>query len=36
VDTIEPRFEYPNHPWHDLLYGWGLRPRALLSIGAAF
>jgi hypothetical protein len=36
VDTIEPRFEFASHPRHDLLYGWGLRPRALLSVGAAF
>jgi hypothetical protein len=36
VDTVRPRFEFPNHPWHDFLYGWGLRPRALLSVGAAF
>ena len=36
ADTTEPHFEFPNHPWHDLLYGWGLRPRVLLSIGAAF
>jgi hypothetical protein len=36
VDTIQPRFEFASHPWHDLLYGWGLRPRALLSVGAAF
>jgi hypothetical protein len=35
-DTVEPHFEYPNHPWHDLFYGSGLRPRALLSVGAAF
>jgi hypothetical protein len=36
VDTAQPHFEYPSHFWHDLLYGWGLRPRLLLSIGAAF
>jgi hypothetical protein len=36
VDTTQPHFEYPSHFWHDLLYGWGLRPRVLLSIGAAF
>jgi hypothetical protein len=36
VDTIKPQFEFANHPWHDLAYGWGLRPRALLSVGAAF
>jgi hypothetical protein len=36
VDTIDPQFEYVSHPWHDLVYGWGLRPRALLQVGAAF
>jgi len=36
VDTIDPVFEYSSHPWHDLVYGWGLRPRALLQVGAAF
>jgi hypothetical protein len=36
VDTINPVFEYSSHPWHDLVYGWGLRPRALLQVGAAF
>ncbi|HEY8038619.1 MAG TPA: hypothetical protein VIF15_02450 [Polyangiaceae bacterium] len=36
IDTVEPHFEYASHPWHDLLFGWGLRPRALLSVGAAF
>jgi hypothetical protein len=36
VDTRKPQFEYANHPVHDLVYGWGLRPRILLSIGAAF
>ncbi len=36
VDTIQPRFEFASHPWHDLLYGWGVRPRVLLSVGAAF
>jgi hypothetical protein len=36
VDTIRPRFEFVNHPWHDFFYGWGLRPRVLLSVGAAF
>jgi hypothetical protein len=35
-DTIDPTFEYSSHPWHDLVYGWGLRPRALLQVGAAF
>jgi hypothetical protein len=36
VNTVEPHFEFASHPRHDLLYGSGLRPRALLSIGAAF
>jgi hypothetical protein len=36
ADTVQPHFEYQNHPWHDLFYGPGLRPRALLSVGAAF
>jgi hypothetical protein len=36
VDTIQPRFEFTSHPRHDLLYGAGLRPRALLSVGTAF
>jgi hypothetical protein len=36
ADTTQPTFEYQNHPLHDLLYGWGLRPRVLLSVGAAF
>jgi hypothetical protein len=36
IDTSTPHFEYANHPWHDLLYGAGLRPRVLLSIGTAF
>ena len=36
ADTIRPHFEFENHPWHDVLYGAGLRPRALLSVGAAF
>jgi len=36
ADTTQPTFEYQNHPLHDLLYGWGLRPRVLLSLGAAF
>ena len=36
VDTAQPHFEYQNHPMHDLLYGSGLRPRLLLSLGAAF
>jgi len=36
VETTRPHFEFENHPWHDLVYGAGLRPRALLSVGAAF
>ncbi|HEX3343901.1 MAG TPA: hypothetical protein VHS09_04975 [Polyangiaceae bacterium] len=36
ADTTTPTFEYQSHPWHDLLYGSGLRPRVLLSVGAAF
>lgn len=36
VDTARPHFEYVNHPWHDALYGPGVRPRVLVSIGAAF
>jgi hypothetical protein len=36
VDTIAPNFEFQNHPYHDLFYGAGLRPRVLLQIGAAF
>ena len=36
ADTTQPTFESQNHALHDLLYGWGLRPRALLSVGAAF
>lgn len=36
ADTMQPQFEYRNHPWHDLVYGPGLRPRALLQVGAAF
>jgi hypothetical protein len=36
VDTTDPVFESSSHPWHDLVYGWGLRPRALLQVGAAF
>jgi hypothetical protein len=35
VDTASPTFEVGNHD-DDLLYGAGLRPRLLLSIGAAF
>jgi hypothetical protein len=36
ADTVQPHFEYQNNSWHSLLYGWGLRPRVLLSLGAAF
>ncbi|MGD0529503.1 MAG: hypothetical protein ABSE49_30475 [Polyangiaceae bacterium] len=36
ADTTPPTWEYQNHALHDLLYGQGLRPRILLSIGAAF
>jgi hypothetical protein len=36
VNTQNPTFEFQSHPWHDLVYGWGLRPRALLQVGAAF
>jgi hypothetical protein len=36
ADTTQPTFEFVDHPWHDLFYGWGLRPRALLQVGAAF
>ncbi|HEY8087142.1 MAG TPA: hypothetical protein VIF09_04845 [Polyangiaceae bacterium] len=36
TDTSQPTFEASNHAWHDLVYGSGLRPRALLSLGAAF
>jgi len=36
ADTVTPQFEYDSHPWHDLVYGAGLRPRALLQVGAAF
>jgi hypothetical protein len=36
VDTTPPTWEYQNHALHDLLYGQGLRPRILLSVGAAF
>lgn len=36
ADTTEPHFEFASHPLHDLLFGSGLRPRAVLSIGAAF
>jgi hypothetical protein len=36
ADTAQPHFEFASHPLHDLLFGAGLRPRVLLSIGAAF
>jgi hypothetical protein len=36
ADTLQPQFEFDSHPWHDLFYGWGLRPRLLLQVGAAF
>jgi hypothetical protein len=36
VDSQSPHFEYPTHTWHDLFFGAGLRPRVLLSLGAAF
>lgn len=36
ADTLTPQFEFQNHPWHSLLYGPGLRPRALLEVGTAF
>ena len=35
-DTISPTFESSGQSWHDLVYGAGLRPRALLQVGAAF
>jgi hypothetical protein len=35
-DTLTPQFEYQVHPWHDLVYGPGVRPRILLQVGAAF
>jgi hypothetical protein len=34
--TTQPTFEYVHHPWHDFVYGSGLRPRVLLALGAAF
>jgi hypothetical protein len=34
--TQAPTFETPNHSLNDLLYGPGLRPRIVLSLGAAF
>ena len=36
IDTTQPTFESENHAWHDLVYGWGLRPRVLVQVGAAF
>jgi hypothetical protein len=36
LDTQEPTFEAPGNSLHELLYGPGLRPRVLLSVGAAF
>jgi hypothetical protein len=36
LDLDTPHFEYATHRWHDLFYGAGLRPRALLQVGAAF
>jgi hypothetical protein len=36
ASTTQPNFEFAVHPWHDFFYGAGLRPRALLSVGAAF
>jgi hypothetical protein len=36
VYTEQPRFNYANHSWEDLVYGSGLRPRVLLSVGTAF
>ncbi|MDP9149234.1 MAG: DUF3575 domain-containing protein [Myxococcota bacterium] len=36
ADTARPHFEYVNHAWHDAVYGPGVRPRILVSIGAAF
>ncbi len=36
ADTHAPHFEYASHPYHDLFYGPGLRPRALLQVGTAF
>ena len=36
VDTRSPHFEVGNHAWDDFVYGAGLRPRLLLSIGAAW
>jgi hypothetical protein len=34
--TQQPRFGYANHAWEDLVYGEGVRPRVLLSVGTAF
>jgi len=36
IDTTQPTFESEGHAWHDLVYGWGLRPRVLVQVGAAF
>jgi hypothetical protein len=36
TDTVVPQFESQTHSLHELLYGPGLRPRLLLSAGAAF
>jgi hypothetical protein len=36
ADTTQVTFEPQSHAMESFLYGWGLRPRALLSIGAAF
>jgi hypothetical protein len=36
TDTTPPTFPFQNHSSSDLLYGSGLRPRLLLSVGAAF
>lgn len=36
LDTKQPHFEFASHPLHDFVFGWGLRPRVLLSVGAAF
>jgi hypothetical protein len=36
ASLTQPHFEFTVHPWHDLFYGAGLRPRGLLSVGAAF
>ncbi len=36
ADTSQPHFAYVQHARTDLLYGAGLRPRILLSVGTAF